>query len=276
LASKAQHAKLHERQCALDETRLVTIPQALADAVRERQAVLFAGAGLSYASVKLGGLDLRDAIGALIAKDYPGYDASLRSVEDVCDEYVAINDKQGLVNKLAELVPKNLPPTAGHLAAVDMFRFIVTTNWDQLFERAYDQVGQGCQVLASEDEVPNFNYDQHNLLKLHGTRDRPLTLIATTEDYEEYADTHPGLLQCVGELLNNNTVLFVGYGLRDEHVRRLLATIRRKRGPWKRRAYAVGYFDEVRRKLLDTRNIQVIEADAHEFLPALARAAAAS
>jgi hypothetical protein len=251
----------------------VVLPQSLIDAVHARQAVLFAGAGLSYASLKLSGMDLRDAVAELIARDFPGYDRSSRSVEDACDEYVAINDKQGLVNKLAGLIPKNAPPTPGHVAAVKTFRFIVTTNWDLLFERAYSEIGEGYQVLASEQDVPNFNDDQHNLLKLHGTCDRPLTLVATTDDYEGYADTHPHLLQKVGELLNNNTVLFVGYGLRDEHVRRLLAAIRRQRGSWARRAYAVGFFDEVRTKLLATRGIQVIEADAAVFLPELERAA---
>jgi hypothetical protein len=63
-----------------------------------------------------------------------------------------------------------------------------------------------------------------------------------------------------GELYSN-TVLFVGYALRDEHVRRLLTHIRRQRGPWARRAYAVGYFDAVRVRLLDKRNIQAINVE---------------
>jgi hypothetical protein len=253
----------------------MVIPNALVKAVRDRQAVLFAGAGLSVETIGVRAVDVRDAIGVQIANDYPGYDPSTRSIEDVCDEYVAINDRLGLVNALAALIPKNAAPSEGHLAAVDSFRFIVTTNWDLLFEGAYRQIGQDYQVLAGEDDAPNFSFDQHNLLKIHGSVDRPLTLIATTDDYESYADTHRVLLDRVGELLNTNTVLFVGYGLRDEHVRRLLATIRRSRGEWARRAYAVGFFDEVRTKLLDSRDIRVIEADAHEFLPELARRAAA-
>jgi hypothetical protein len=130
-------------------------------------------------------------------------------------------------------------------------------------------------VLSSEDDAPNFNYDQHNLLKIHGSADRPLTLVATTDDYESYADTHPRLLDRVADLLFNNAVLFVGYGLRDEHVRRLLSRVRRQRGEWARRAYAVGYYDEVRKKLLGSRNIQVIEGDADDVLVELfARAGA--
>jgi len=84
------------------------------------------------------------------------------------------------------------------------------------------------------------------LLKIHGSADRPLSLVATTDDYEMYFDTHAMIEEKVGELLSNNTVIFVGYGFGDEHIRHLLARIRRKRGPWKRKAYAVGFYDEVR------------------------------
>jgi len=46
-----------------------------------------------------------------------------------------------------------------------------------------------------------------------------------------------------------------------EHLRRLLTFIRKRRGPWAKRAYAVGYFDAVRTRLLDKRNIQVINLE---------------
>lgn len=68
----------------------------------------------------------------------------------------------------------------------------------------------------------------------------------------------------------NNTVLFVGSGLRDEHVRGLLTRIRRERGQWARKAYAIGFYDQVFTKLLATRNIEVLSGAAEDFLPELA------
>ena len=46
---------------------------------------------------------LRDQIGILIKRDYSSYDYPQRSFEDVCDEYVALNDRIALVDILAEL-----------------------------------------------------------------------------------------------------------------------------------------------------------------------------
>lgn len=238
----------------------------LVEAVRNRQAVMFAGAGISWKAIGFGGLYIRDQIGMLIKRDYPDYDYHSRSVEDVCDEYMVLNDRIALVDRLAALIPQDRAPQESHVAAVKTFRFIVTTNWDLLFESAYRKINQHYQVLSQDADAPMFNYDQHNLLKIHGSADRPVSLVATTDDYENYTETHARLLGKVAELLQNNTVLFVGYGLRDEHVRHLLSQIRRQRQQWTRKAFAVGFFDEVRTKLLASRQIEVIEADADEFL----------
>lgn len=64
----------------------------------------------------------------------------------------------------------------------------------------------------------------------------------------------------------------MGYGLRDEHVRRLLAKIRARRGVWTKRAYAVGFYDTVCTKVLDLRKIQAINETADDVLPQLATA----
>jgi len=235
--------------------------------------VLFAGAGISVGAIQASAGDLREALARDIQKDFPGYDPSWRRFEDVADEYAAINGRIVLVNRIAALIPQNVSPLTSHLVAVKPFRFIVTTNWDLLFEAAYNQVGQGKQILSSEADVPNFSWDQHNLIKIHGTVDHPLTLVATTDDYESYPDTHPMMLDRMGDLFSNYTVLVVGHSLRDEHVRRLLSHIRRQRGEWAQKAYAVGYFDDVRSKLLATRKIETINASAEEFLPELIRQA---
>jgi hypothetical protein len=150
-----------------EERKNMRIPNALVEAVRPRrqrqQAVLFAGAGISVQSIQLIANTVRDAIGRKIQLDYPGYQFGTRSLEDVCDEYAALNDRITLVNELAALIPKNALPLPSHIAAVKAFRFIVTTNWDLLFEAAYRQIGQEYQVLIREQDAPNFHYDEDNL-----------------------------------------------------------------------------------------------------------------
>ena len=164
----------------------MVIPNALVNAVRGRQAVLFAGAGLSVETIGVRAVDVRDAIGAQIANDYPGYDYAARSIEDVCDEYVAINDRLGLVNELAALIPKNAAPSAG---ASGGRRFLPVHRHDELGSALRGRVpadraglpgacGRGRRAATSASTSTN-------LLKIHGSVDRPLALIATTDDLRE-------------------------------------------------------------------------------------------
>jgi hypothetical protein len=253
------------------------IPAALIDATKDRyggKVVLFAGAGMSMKAIGFGGRHIRDTIGKEIRKDFPTYKYQDRTFEDVCDEYVALNDRMSLVTRLAAMIPKTAQPQPGHLAAIRTFRFIITTNWDLLFEVALQQTsGKNYHVLSSDQDAPMFGHDEHNLLKIHGSADRPMTLVATTDDYENYDATHAQLLDRVYDLVFNNIVLYAGYGLRDEHVRHVIAGVRKARGQGARKAYAVGFYDPVRKKLLETRGIEVIEADVDDFLPELAKRA---
>lgn len=248
---------------------MVAIPFNLVDAIIDRRAVLFAGAGISLPVLNVGALHLRDQLGELIKREYPTYDYSARSLEDVCEEYEVINDRRTLVYKLAGFIPQNLRPTPAHHAAVQAFQFVVTTNWDDLFETAYRDVGKEKQILSREEDAPGFGYDQANLLMIHGSAKSPLSLVATSGDYEAYPDTHPRLLDHVGSLIQRETVVFIGYGLHDEHVRRLLARIRRQHGPWQARHYVVGFFDDVRVKLLEHRGMTVIQSSADDFMAEL-------
>ena len=155
-----------------------------------------------------------------------------------------LNGRVALVDRLSQLIPQNCPPQPSHIAAAKSFRFIVTTNWDLLFEAAYRSINQHYQhyqhyqVLSQDSDAPLFNFDQHNLLKIHGSADRPATLVASTDDCENYTHTHARLLAKVADCMQNNTVLFVGYGLRDEHVRHLLSGIRRSNARWARSGHA--------------------------------------
>ena len=53
-----------------------------------------------------------------IKRDYPSYDYESRSVEDVCDEYAALNDRIALVDRLAALIPQDKTPQESHVASV--------------------------------------------------------------------------------------------------------------------------------------------------------------
>ncbi|MCY2953485.1 MAG: SIR2 family protein, partial [Planctomycetota bacterium] len=246
------------------------IPPHLVNAVKEQRVILFAGAGISIEALGVTTLSVRQGLVQDIKKQHSSYNDSQRSFEEVADEWACLHDLLTLQNKLAALIPQDRPPSLSHVAAVKLFPKIVTTNWDLLFEEAYRGTEPPWQKLVADTDADNLNAGSRALLKIHGCASQPASLIATSKQFETYHLTHPRLLKCVGQLLEGYPTLFVGYGLGDEHIRRVVSTAAHLRGDRAYRLYVVGFFDDVRANLLRKRQFEVIQADASSFLPRLA------
>lgn len=247
----------------------VRVPSAIVQAVSEKRAILFAGAGISAKWIDVSTGTLKEELAAEIRLDYKGYDIRERSFEVVADEYASLFGLEQLTTKLADLIPQDREPSPEHIAAARMFGTIITTNWDVLFETAYRYIGRSPRTLASNEDAADFHRDRATVIKIHGTADRPSTLVATEQQYERYHLTHERMLQRVVELMRDNIVVFVGYGLRDEHVRRLIASIRDEQGSRAKPAWAIGFYDKVRTEVLRRRGIDVIKCNAEQFLTEL-------
>lgn len=258
-----------ERRAAVVSSTRPTLPNGLVQSVAAGRAILFAGAGCSISTLDVTTDDLVSAIAKRIAADIPGYDPKSRRPEDVFDEFAALVDLQTLQRELVSLVPNVQLESPTHWLAVQLFDRIITTNWDELFERALNDSGKRfTQVVDADDEWQTE--DRSSLLvKMHGTLGRPATIVATASQFASYYITHKRLIERLGHELVNARPVFVGYGLRDEHVRHLLAVIAQSESKRQMRGYAVGFFDEARRRLLMRDGIETVEIDAEVFMQTL-------
>jgi WD40 repeat protein len=251
------------------------IPNQLIDAIRERNAVLFAGSGMSVNVLEVGSSDLKSKIGAEIRKDYPDYNINSRSFEELMDEYSELYDLPTLLDKIAGLIPQNVPVSSAHRTAVNLFKCIITSNWDLLFEDACTAAGIQRQVIATESSIEGFPRDYQDsrwcrILKIHGSIDEPTSIVATSYQYDTYHVSHPRTIAVIAELFASNTVLFAGYRLGDAHIRRVLETVRTMKGHLAKKAYIVGLFDEVRFETLKRRHgFEVIQCDTISFFSEL-------
>lgn len=99
------------------------------------------------------------------------------------------------------------------LLAALPFRGAITTNYDELFEQAVRCAGGDIAVLPTQIGTVRDAW----LLKMHGSVDRPRSIVLTRADYVRFSKEQAaseGLLQ--GLLLTQH-VLFVGFGMRDEN-----------------------------------------------------------
>lgn len=112
-----------------------------------------------------------------------------------------------------------------HRWAASSSDMIITTNYDDLFERVSD----GRHIIASE-LGENEVLPTPALVKLHGTIDEPASLVLTEADQFDFMNRRPRLTANVIALLSTRPVLVIGSSLRDPSIRALFSQADRSGG----------------------------------------------
>lgn len=111
--------------------------------------------------------------------------------------------------------------THGLLASLPVEE-VITTNYDDLFERASCAADRACTVLPSGDVARG----QRWLLKMHGCVTRPETIVLTREDYLKFQENRTALAGIVQALLLTRHMLFVGFSFSDDNFHRIAHAVR--------------------------------------------------
>lgn len=129
---------------------------------------------------------------------------------------------------IAELLTAKGPLPEAHRHVVRIpWSSIVTTNFDDLLERAYEEYGQGGRPRApTGGELSSLGTllvdGGFFILKAHGDFARPQAMVFSTEDYQRVIHESPAFQATMASLLMTNAVVFVGYSLNDVNFRLLL------------------------------------------------------
>ncbi|WP_029972017.1 SIR2 family protein [Paraburkholderia graminis] len=215
------------------------IPDHLVQQIKEGNVVLFLGAGAS--------------IGAEGRGLYPDVPDGYRLGERLCDKFLGGEDKDKLLSVIADYAISE----AGDIVTVQKFirdifidfwpsefhskiptykwAAIVTTNYDQIIERAYSQAASPRQVLCpitkSSDRMEDVLRGPNALpyLKLHGCislwQDKEIPLILTIDHYADHRKGRERLFDRFLSYASDMPVIFVGYKLEDPDFRKILSQI---------------------------------------------------
>jgi hypothetical protein len=184
--------------------------------------------------------------------------------------YEEVNDRYKLISKLSSFIDnKKTSPILKGLAKMH-FKYIVTTNYDHLFENALSAVGKryhkgiyksnknGLSEYTTDIKESEVTTDTPFIYKLHGDIEDVFdqngdyipnkdSIVLTDEDYLHFIlrmsqivdnkerdrkrkDASSGFYpipQSINKAftgLNQNTFLFIGYGLRDYNLRLIFKT----------------------------------------------------
>ena len=199
----------------------VNFPEALITAIRDRDLVVFAGAGVSMGEpaglpsfVKLANR-ISEHTGQSRRNDEP-IDAFLGRLERDGDGVDVYTRAVRALSREDEEPPQ---PTHLHRGLLRLYRGpdqvrLVTTNFDELFEEAVSDVfDHGLQVFRAP-ALP-LGGDFSGVVYLHGSVREPKRMVLTDGDFGRAYLTEGWARRFVLDLFQAKTVLFVGYRHED-------------------------------------------------------------
>jgi hypothetical protein len=185
--------------------------------------VLFAGAGVSVSAGLPTAAVMTQLFGSRLSLGSDG--DSILARHRFADVALVVERRFGRTELERTVVeafdtPQVVAPTAAHLAAVSTFRHIVTTNYDDLFERACREKGISYTVRSPRGETRGDG-SQLTIYQVDGSIGHPETLVITEEDAVHVRED-AGYWDDIASAIGSRPVMVVGHSLRDENARRVL------------------------------------------------------
>ncbi|HSD21336.1 MAG TPA: SIR2 family protein [Anaeromyxobacter sp.] len=184
----------------------------------------------------------------------PDAPVSVEALLRIPEAYRFLRGEERLVEELRALFdtrridPAELPLHQRLVRLAPFVPAIYTTNFDDLLERTFEWAGQPCQVVAGAEDLHGWRFDEVDgrhvprfpIYKLHGTLDRPGSLVIGEFDFLRRSDlaANPIDLRFSSDVMGRE-ILLVGYGFNDPNMRWIWTKLRDLRVP------PVGWFLEL-------------------------------
>ncbi len=194
------------------------MPSQLVEAAKKGNLVVFAGGGISTEDRAVSRDTFYDSIASELPTLRPAAPDFPNLMSKFCDQP---NGRQKLLTRIKERIAyvESFPElyngaTKFHRELSTIFRIdnIITTNWDDYFEREC-----GATPYVSAEDFALWELPGRKVFKIHGSVNNLGSIVATAEDYSNcYERLRTGLMGSVLKtLLATKTVLYIGYSFQD-------------------------------------------------------------
>lgn len=140
------------------------------------------------------------------------------------DEWKQMEEKDPFKVFVSCLIRRTEPVLTDDMRAeLDSFRklsekipAVITTNYDDFLEK---EIFNDFAIIDSPDDFyfsDSVGYGE--IMKIHGTVDRPESLIITYEDYQKLSEEYNVIISRISGIMCNSPIIFIGYSLSDEEV----------------------------------------------------------
>ena len=212
----------------------------IASLLSKSKLIPFFGAGVSRQHLGFAAAGLASEMAVAI-----GYPEDTR----LCDLADAFLDRCGSASYIKfledKLVVKDFDErkaTSHRLLISLMQNLLYTTNQDNLFELTAYKYGRQYKSIVTIDDLSDASPGDPLLIKFHGDLSVPDSLVFGTKSYLKRMETkdHPLDIKLRADLLGKR-LLFIGYSLQDENVKKIFDTVKRAFGGTLPNSYLIAY-----------------------------------
>lgn len=209
------------------------LPASLIGELLSSNVVIFAGAGISTENRNVFPYTFYEDI----RRELKVPETEIISFSDLMSRYCAQpNGRANLLRKIRERLEyiRSFPElyrsaTRFHseLSTIFFIQSIVTTNWDDYFEREC-----GAIPFVTPKDFTFWSIPGRKVFKIHGSISNFGSIVVTTEDYNNcYERLEKGVLGSnLKMMLATKTILYVGYSFHDDDFIRIHSILRKEMG----------------------------------------------
>lgn len=168
---------------------------------------------------------------------------------------------EGLVRNI-----KNECVLESHKKIFQVSKKIITTNYDKLLE--YNSNSIEAFTYKNEYHVSNLHGKNEFIFKLHGSISEPHECILFESQYKSLYNADNGAIFQIGNLILNNTFIFIGFSFKDPYVREYFERIDKILSGYSNRHYLIS--TEIDENLANKNYLDVVKInDWDKLIPFL-------
>ena len=189
----------------------------------ENYLSIFAGAGISANS----GLPTWSELIEDISKDLYGDREHKENNLVLAEKFYNQFGENYYYQKLNEFIPSDKQPNDLHKKIVRLnIKNLITTNWDNLFEKAIDDEGCFYDTIKKDEDI-GFTTGFSRLIKMHGSLENQ-NIVFKEDDYLKYPDNFPLIENYIKGIFSTDLVVLMGYSLSDSNVKQIISWVNSK------------------------------------------------
>ncbi|MBK1973906.1 SIR2 family protein, partial [Campylobacter sp. TTU-622] len=192
-------------------------------ALDENYLSIFAGAGISANSGLPTWNELIEDISEKLYGDKKQKEDNLVLAEKFYNQF----GENYYYQKLNEYISNNKQPNDLHKKIVKLnLKNLITTNWDNLFEKAIDDEGCFYNIIKKDEDI-GFATGFSKLIKMHGSLEDQ-NIVFKEEDYLKYSNNFPLIENYIKGIFSTDLVVLMGYSLSDNNVKQIISWVNSK------------------------------------------------